>query len=473
MAETIWFKIDRYFDIQDLAEKGIRIFIQWYVDDSIKGFSESHYRDITSESGKIIFEWPIDNSITAQAGVVYFSVVFFKKKNDREYEYMLNTLPAQMTISKGLDIDENILTAEPVDYMNNYLQSLVDSTKSVGSGVADTIAFLSGIKNNKNPYITGDRIYALAYNDTQNNIESTSIIYEWVRTDNGAPHLISEAQKYEYKKLTGEDSIFASNMTYNNKLSYYKLNGTDYDNVSGVLDASKFSEEKDSLYLKVAYCEIAEKGTYTVSAYGKTVNDKSEAINNTELSVSVTGLPDDLTFSYIPSPDANDGTAYYYGNKIIQLKPNIESGINFTYKWYKDNQILENATNSITLGAEEGVYKPVVTAEKNKDSKDYNNIYSFIHCLDISGININVNYTIADGNYEFTINNNKSELGSVGNIVIKFFDNTSKNIYSSPATPITNTTITVPTGNIADAVDYMVTITKGTKTKSTEKIHLG
>ena len=92
MAETIWFRIDRYFDIQDLAENGIRIFVQWYVDDSIKGFSESRFRDITSESGKIIFEWPIDNSITAQPGTVYFSIVFFKKKNDREYEYMLNTL---------------------------------------------------------------------------------------------------------------------------------------------------------------------------------------------------------------------------------------------------------------------------------------------------------------------------------------------------------------------------------------------
>ena len=115
--------------------------MQWYVDDSIKGFSESRFRDITSESGKIIFEWPIDNSITAQPGIVYFSIVFFKKKNDREYEYMLNTLPAQMTISKGLDIDENILTAEPVDYMNNYLKSLIDSTKSIGRGVADTIAF--------------------------------------------------------------------------------------------------------------------------------------------------------------------------------------------------------------------------------------------------------------------------------------------------------------------------------------------
>jgi hypothetical protein len=79
---------------------------------------------------------------------------------------MLNTLPTQMTINKGLDIDENILTADPIDYMNNYLQSLVDSTKSIGSGVADTIAFLSGVKNDKEAYVTGDKIYALAYNDT-------------------------------------------------------------------------------------------------------------------------------------------------------------------------------------------------------------------------------------------------------------------------------------------------------------------
>ena len=60
-----------------------------------------------------------------------FCIVFFKKKNDREYEYMLNTLPAQMTISKGLDIDENILTAEPVDYMNNYFVNRYGAIKEV------------------------------------------------------------------------------------------------------------------------------------------------------------------------------------------------------------------------------------------------------------------------------------------------------------------------------------------------------
>ena len=471
MAETIWFKIDRYFDIQDLAESGIRIFIQWYVDDSIKGFSESHFRDITSESGKIIFEWPIDNSITAQAGTVYFSIVFFKKKNDREYEYMLNTLPAQMTISKGLDIDENILTADPIDYMNNYLQSLVDSTKSIGSGVADTIAFLSGIKNEKEAYVTGDKIYALAYNDTQNNIESTNIVYEWTRTDNGVAYSVDN-QSSIYMKLTGEDSIF-SNTTYNDKLSYYEKNDTVYNNVSGtILDSADFEAKKDSLYLKVFYCEVTEKGTYTVSAYGKTANDQSKVIQNEEVSVNVTGLPDDLKFSYNPAPDFNDGTtACYYGNKTVQVKPNIEAGINFTYNWYKDSQLLENLTDSISLTVDEGIYKPTIVAEKNKDSKEFS-IYSFIHYLDISNIVINPNCVIDGTNYVITINNDRNELGSIGEFIIDFFDDTSKNVYSNPVVAITNNVITIPIANTNEAVVYTVTIKKGVKTKSTDKINL-
>ncbi len=471
MAETIWFKIDRYFDIQDLAESGIRIFIQWYVDDSIKGFSESHFRDITSESGKIIFEWPIDNSITAQAGTVYFSIVFFKKKNDREYEYMLNTLPTQMTINKGLDIDENILTADPIDYMNNYLQSLVDSTKSIGSGVADTIAFLSGVKNDKEAYVTGDKIYALAYNDTQNNIESTNIVYEWTRTDNGIAHSVDN-QSSTYMKLTGEGSIF-SNITYNDKLSYYEKNDTVFNNVSGTIsDSADFELKKDKLYLKVFYCEVMEKGTYTVSAYGKTANDQSKVIQNKELSINVTGLPDNLTFSYNPAPDFNDGTtAYYYGNKTVQLKPSIEAGINFTYNWYKDSQLLENLTDSISLSVDEGIYKPTIVAEKNKDSKEFS-IYSFIHYLDISSIAINSSCVIDGTNYVITINNDRNELGSIGEFVIEFFDDTSKNVYSNPAVAITNNVITIPIANTNEAVAYTVTIKKGVKIKSTDKISL-
>lgn len=471
MAETIWFKIDRYFDIQDLAESGIRIFIQWYVDDSIKGFSESHFRDITSESGKIIFEWPIDNSITAQAGTVYFSIVFFKKKNDREYEYMLNTLPTQMTINKGLDIDENILTADPIDYMNNYLQSLVDSTKSIGSGVADTIAFLSGVKNDKEAYVTGDKIYALAYNDTQNNIESTNIVYEWTRTDNGIAHSVDN-QSFTYMKLTGEGSIF-SNITYNDKLSYYEKNDTVFNNVSGTIsDSADFELKKDKLYLKVFYCEVMEKGTYTVSAYGKTANDQSKVIQNKELSINVTGLPDNLTFSYNPAPDFNDGTtAYYYGNKTVQLKPSIEAGINFTYNWYKDSQLLENLTDSISLSVDEGIYKPTIVAEKNKDSKEFS-IYSFIHYLDISSIAINSSCVIDGTNYVITINNDRNELGSIGEFVIEFFDDTSKNVYSNPAVAITNNVITIPIANTNEAVAYTVTIKKGVKIKSTDKISL-
>ena len=118
-------------------------------------------------------------------------------------------------------------------------------------------------------------------------------------------------------KLTGENSIF-TDTTYNGKLSYYEANGTDYNNVSGILDAASFEEKKDNLYLKVAYCEITEKGTYTVSAYGKTANDKSQVINNNELSVIVTGLPSDLSFNYNPAPDSNDESgAYYYGEKTI------------------------------------------------------------------------------------------------------------------------------------------------------------
>jgi hypothetical protein len=80
---------------------------------------------------------------------------------------------------------------------------------------------------------------------------------------------------------------------------------------------------------------------------------------------------------------------------------------------------------------------------------------------------------VIDGtNYVITINNDRNELGSIGEFIIDFFDDTSKNVYSNPAVAITNNVITIPIANTNEAVAYTVTIKKGVKIKSTDKLSL-
>ena len=73
-AETLWFKIDRYYDLQDLSLTDIYIF--WELPDKTKGYSTPAFEDINSEAGQLIFSWTIPDLLTANAGNIKFYVSF-------------------------------------------------------------------------------------------------------------------------------------------------------------------------------------------------------------------------------------------------------------------------------------------------------------------------------------------------------------------------------------------------------------
>ena len=76
-------------------------------------------------------------------------------------------------------------------------------------------------------------------------------------------------------------------------------------------------------------------------------------------------------------------------------------------------------------------------------------------------------------NYVITVGNTANELGSIGEFIVDFYDDTSKNVYSI-SQAITNNTIIVPIANTNNAIAYTVTIKKGAiKSKSTNKASLG
>ena len=231
--------------------------------------------------------------------------------------YVFNTLPAQMVINKTLDIDEDLVTAQPVDYLTGYLESLIDSKKSAGFGVPDNVAFLTSILNNKSVYLTGDKLYALAYNDTLNNPDNTTIEYKWICNYRGTNTELKNGIGYEYKKIVDDNSIFSGDMAYNEKLTYFTKNGDTYINSSSDINLENYVAKKNDLYLKVQYCEVDGCGSYSVTAYGTTANQVSREVKWVGLRVVVEGISEDFKIILAPSPD--NGCYYGSSNTITAI----------------------------------------------------------------------------------------------------------------------------------------------------------
>lgn len=102
-AETLWFKIDRYYDLQDLGETNIRIY--WELPDIGKtaGYSTPVFRDINSEARYLIFGWVIPDILTEYAGDIKFYISFYRELDD-ENVYTFNTLPQSVKIGNTLNL---------------------------------------------------------------------------------------------------------------------------------------------------------------------------------------------------------------------------------------------------------------------------------------------------------------------------------------------------------------------------------
>ena len=138
LAETIVFVVDRYFDFMDLSMTDIHV--QWTIPENKKNGVEM-YEGATrvemidlSESGKIKFAWPLNDSITKAAGSVDFSVRFSlaDKVNPDKLYYSLNTTSATIIIKPALQKD---LNRAKVESPNELFQKAIINSIYTGEGV--------------------------------------------------------------------------------------------------------------------------------------------------------------------------------------------------------------------------------------------------------------------------------------------------------------------------------------------------
>lgn len=120
-AETVFFKVDRYFDTVDLADSTCII---QYV--NAKGQSYIYAAPVydtqtLASEGKMLIPWVIQGPATIAAGTIKYAIRFYKLKKTAE------------TIQDG---DESIPTGE-YSYEFDYIINTIPSTSRILSGLGD------------------------------------------------------------------------------------------------------------------------------------------------------------------------------------------------------------------------------------------------------------------------------------------------------------------------------------------------
>ena len=111
-AEIVYFKADRFFGFQDLANTNCIIqYNNANPDKSKAGYIYAvPYIDIQTfaDENKIAFQWAIEGPATAYSGNVTFAVKFYILDSfGKEYIYVLNTAPATGRVLQGMNSLKN------------------------------------------------------------------------------------------------------------------------------------------------------------------------------------------------------------------------------------------------------------------------------------------------------------------------------------------------------------------------------
>ena len=130
-AETIYFKINRYFGHIDLSNM---VFMIQYKNARLECYNYLvPYIDIAYENGYIYFPWCIESPATRFAGKVTYALkIFYVNPNSGRLVFELNTLPATGLIKNGWG---NNSGAGKIDYsaltIDNTYFSLIEGIKNV------------------------------------------------------------------------------------------------------------------------------------------------------------------------------------------------------------------------------------------------------------------------------------------------------------------------------------------------------
>lgn len=243
VAEILYFKIDRFFDMDDLATKSV--FIQWKApaDPSDKnavrkeGVSVPWHTDASIKPGYVIIGWPLASEITKYPGKLDFSVRFYTQNEDRRINYSLSTLTATVDIKEGLNYDLDLMGADSsarVDASSLILGRLTNTSKDDGTSpmpqqpeFVDQVIMnaLGGYEESIDEsgktiyevYLTNKETGAEAdatYRSQAISVDSGVITYTWFKKDDAGRLLGFDDIKSQIVFVPVDDTVYNPNKVY-------------------------------------------------------------------------------------------------------------------------------------------------------------------------------------------------------------------------------------------------------------------
>lgn len=381
IAEVLFFRINRYFDTTDLAQMSIAI--EWNNGTEV-GSTESFIKYVEEDSKdkdlKIIFGWPLDSKITANASTVRFSIHFYQAgENPNQYVYSFHTLSQEIHIKDTLKIDYNKVQVE--SFRDKILGRVSSSTGDKAS-IATIPYFILPTELNSeiNDISNGYSMYAVAGRERG---ESTT--YKWYC---GIPG--DKENSVALKREGQEEATYEPTDTYikvDNFLSR-EVNGTtiaittyyygesDKKEIVNCYDQDDFAkavEDKGSLYVAVSkyYLNSDQRaGQYWVEAYNRYALTHKVSLDDKDNNIPVWTITSPL----VPSIENLPEYFIIGDNKVLtaNVSNTQDSGTTYSWSYYTDEgqNIEEGKSNKLSFTPlAEGYYYLTVNNRRNNDNE--------------------------------------------------------------------------------------------------------
>lgn len=288
-AETLYFRVDRYFDHQDLFAVD-DIVINWQFTpvngsrnaDAPIQTSKAFAPDEEFDPGHVVFGWVIDKTMTPERGTLSFSVNFITY-DGTEYAYALNTQTASVNINDSLTLEDPSILATLARPTFNRLRN--SSYTPAGLEPLHNPVFVSGDmqvdqSTGKSYYSGLPAVMNFEFNDDDsaiekdilnlsaraNSIDAGGIVqYTW----RGSPEISAELipsvmyEEVSHSKDIAKDSfeVYYLGVENEGEMSYTKLTATS----NPTLDTA-WNDDEQKIFVQNSVQPINQGGNYTVSA---------------------------------------------------------------------------------------------------------------------------------------------------------------------------------------------------------------
>lgn len=340
LAETVFFKIDRYFDFMDLMNTDI--YINWKIG-SESGRDKCFIKSDSIIPGCIVFGWSISNYITGKSGSLSFAVELEVMHDDGQ-KYSLNTLPATAAIKDGLVL----INPEVYDMSDNISAILSNSHFGEGSAAVENVVWISGggnglVDNLAKEFSPIVNLVAKLDNAGAPYSEPT-ILYALAAAGRDASILYSDKNKQPQTALF----IEAPKGALRDEVIYYiKEEGADavpaYNPASSADLAAWGTEDEVTLYVSVIEVNANQIGEYYVHAqgvkYDEQLNDDGEVV---EVKIGASAVVESSKVT-IPAPEQPAAV-----NLIVEERPEIEG---YTFNEDADGVVYLTDADGIAINA--------------------------------------------------------------------------------------------------------------------------